>query len=125
MLNGRDLYKPTNVIRPPSIDENIENWIALVIAKDPTVNDVDIKFGTLNDRPLKKILKTDKERDFVEASYELLRSSIRNRDAHRYTRNVRAFHFRAVESLFVPAFDILLETLDQHDLRDQLKDIGA
>ena len=125
LLNGYDLHKNTKVTRPPLLGENIESWIALVIAKDPAANESDLSFGTLGDLPLDKIIKPGQERKLVLAGYKLLASFIRNRDAHRYTRNVRAFHFHAVESVFVPAFNILLKTLDQQRLRVQLKDIGV
>ena len=125
LLNGCDLHQITKVTQPPLLGENIESWIALVIAKDPAAKESDLSFGTLGNLPLEKIIKPSQERNLVVASYKLLASSIRNRDVHRYTRNVRAFHFHGVESVFVPAFNILLKTLDQQKLRVQLKDIGV
>lgn len=124
LLNGYDLSKDAKVTRPPSLGENIEDWIALVIADKPAVNEHDLSFGTLGNLPLQKIIKADRERNLVLASYKFLASSIRNRDAHRYTRDVRAFHFHVVERLFIPAFNILLRSLDQSELRVRLNDLA-
>jgi hypothetical protein len=61
-----------------------------------------------------------REKDFVYASIDLLRGTIRNRDAHRYAQNERAIHFHLVPNLLVPAFNILLATLDEDALRRAL-----
>lgn len=42
--------------------------------------------------------------------YKLL-TKIRNRDAHNYKVNKRRLNFQSVEKVFVPAFNILVETM--------------
>ena len=44
-------------------------------------------------------------------------TKIRNRDAHNYKANKRRLNFPSVEDLFVPAFNILVETMkaEHHD----------
>ena len=44
------------------------------------------------------------------AGYKLL-TKIRNRDAHNYKANKRRLNFKSVEKKFVPAFNILVETM--------------
>ena len=117
ILNGCDLSRNAKAIRPPSSGEDTENWIRLVNRDDPSVRQTEIGFGTLGKLPLVQILKSGRERDFVCASIKLLASSIRNRDAHRYTQNVRAFDFHLIETMFVPAFNILLASLSKDELR--------
>ena len=68
---------------------------------------------------LEKVLEGFPEKDFVIASFNYLRDTIRNRDAHRYTQNVRAFHFYAVERVIVPSLNTLLKLVDQDALRMQ------
>ena len=69
------------------------------------------------DLPWSKVLASGPDQDLVSASVKLLASRMRNRDAHRYTKDVRAFQFYLVEMLFVPALNILLARLDQDQLR--------
>ena len=52
-----------------------------------------------------------KERDLLFAAYELLRRSIRNRDAHAYVPNVRDSHFSLVPTLFSDCFNMLVSWL--------------
>ena len=49
------------------------------------------------------------ERSLVEG-YECLRE-VRNRDAHSYRRDVRSADFSLVAHTFVPAFNVVLETM--------------
>ena len=65
--------------------------------------------------PLGKIAKPG-----VLASFKALASAIRKRGAHRYAHHVRSSHFHLVESLFVPAFNILLSSLDRDELQVRL-----
>src|SRR6266852_144688 len=108
LLNGCDLSRQCRCIRPPQPGEDIESWIRLVNNNDQSILEYDLSFGTLAKLPVGEILKPGRERDLVSASIKLLASTIRNRDAHRYTQNVRTFNFHLVKSLFVPAFNILL-----------------
>jgi len=123
LLNDQDILskkKNQTAIRPPLRDEDIESWIALVNNNDVSIREPDLKFETLANLHVEKIVEVGPNRDLVEASIKLLASAIRNRDAHRYARNVRAFHFHTVKTLFVPAFNILLKLLNQEELRRRL-----
>jgi len=48
------------------------------------------------------------EEQLLIAAYELLRTTIRNRDAHAYVPNVRASHFLLVPELFSRCFNLLV-----------------
>lgn len=50
---------------------------------------------------------TAEEKDLLFAGYELLRRSIRNRDAHAYVPNSRDSHFNLVPELFTRCFNVL------------------
>ncbi len=123
LLRGCNLARQDKVIRLPSQHEDIENWVRLVNEGDPSIREVGVSFGTLGQVPLSRILNPGRERDLVSASITLLRTTIRNRDAHRYAQNVRAFHFHVVKRLFVPAFNIVLASLDQNELRVRLSGV--
>jgi hypothetical protein len=124
LLHGCDLLgKPATVYQPPSCCTSVAQWIKLMnVDKGNPLKYEDSSFGTLGSLlpHLRKILKAGQERDLVLASFKYLASTIRNRDAHRYVRNVRMFDFQAVGILFVPAFNILLRSLDQAELRVRL-----
>ncbi len=125
ILNGHLRPEPgKHLLRLPWPNEDIDSWIRLTKAKDPSVYDEpEPRFPTLGNLPVGKIPKTKEERDLVLASIKLLASTIRNRDAHRYAEDVRAFHFHLVPSLFVPTFNILLASLSQDDLRTHLQEL--
>ena len=53
------------------------------------------------------------DRDLLLACYKYLTQSIRNRDAHTYVACARRRDFPAVKPIFVPAFNVLVETLKQ------------
>jgi|ERR1035438_3393323 hypothetical protein len=124
ILRGCDLTGQTKCIRLPQLGEDIDNWIQLVNENDQSIHESELSFGTLAKLPLGQILKPGQERDLVLASIKLLASTIRNRDAHRYAQNVRTFHFHLVKSLFVPAFNILLASLDKGELRIRFSESG-
>ncbi len=119
MLKGHDPSKSIDVIQPPEPGANVLDWIQRVKMREPSVRqpgvESSMKLGS--DLPWTILLTDGSDLDLVSASMKLLAGKIRNRDAHRYTENQRAFHFHAVESLFVPALNILLACLDQDDLR--------
>lgn len=117
ILNGCNLNSQAKCIRLPQPGEDIDNWIQLVNENDQSIHESELSFGTLARLPVGQILKPGRERNLVLASIKLLASTIRNRDAHHYAQNVRAFHFHVVESLFVPAFNILLASLDKGELQ--------
>jgi len=122
MLKGRSTTQasPNRILRLPSRDEDIADWIKRVNSCDPSVCEAAISFKTLGKLHPEQILPPGSERDLVSASIKLLASAIRNRDAHRYAKDVRAFHFHVVGSLFVPALNILLASLNQGELRTHL-----
>ncbi len=119
-LKGVDLGRTTKVIRPPFRGEDVTSWARLVRAKDTSVVQDEVSFGTLGTLPVQEILQDGDKKNMALASIELLAKTIRNRDAHRYARNVRSFHFHTVESLFVPALNAVLASLNQHDLGRKL-----
>ena len=47
----------------------------------------------------------------LKAAYKYLTQAIRNRDAHSYIENQRRKDFPAVEGLFVPAFNTLVQAM--------------
>lgn len=124
MLKGHDPVRPKkiDVFQPPEEGGEIVDWVQRVNAKDPSVlesaAESSMRIGS--DLPWKKILTPGSDLDLVSASVKLLAGKIRNRDAHHYAENVRAFHFHVVESLFVPAFNIILKAVDQGELRSRL-----
>jgi hypothetical protein len=125
MLNGHPLRKSVHVIRPPSESEQIKDWAALVNSEDPSIDRVDISFGMLGKTQLAKlpwsmVIPNEMERGTAAASIKLLAMAIRNRDAHSYKQGVRGLDFPMVERLFVPAFNCLLTSVDQTELRKQL-----
>jgi hypothetical protein len=54
---------------------------------------------------------TPEQTSTVVAAYKLLGQRIRNRDTHAYVANVRDAHFGLVETLLLPAIDLLLDWL--------------
>jgi hypothetical protein len=108
------------VIRGPLWDEDIDAWSRLVNSKDPRITIPDVSLGTLGKLPIDRVVSLGSKRQMVSAAITYLASTIRNRDAHRYAPDVRAAHFKAVPRVFIPAFNVLLGTLDQHELRDRL-----
>ena len=120
LLAGATAARPAKVIRGPEWHEGTEAWSKLVLADDPNTKVTDISLGTLGTLPIKKIAALGPNRQIVSATMKYLASAIRNRDAHRYAPNVRAAHFRDVPRLFVPAFNALLHTMDQDELRKRI-----
>ena len=55
-----------------------------------------------------------KETRHLIASYKYLTEVIRNRDAHTYIADERRKDFPAVKPIFVPAFNILVETMKKN-----------
>ncbi|AIV65731.1 hypothetical protein [Burkholderia pseudomallei] len=66
------------------------------------------KYGNLpKNSPERHALES--EADIIYSAYDVLRSSIRNRDTHAYVPNVRENHRYLVEGLFLPAFNLVLK----------------
>jgi hypothetical protein len=119
-LRGQDLSKRSPVVRIPSPGEDLNVWVQAVNRKAASVQETSIHFGTLGKLPLNSILQGAPDRALVLAAFKLLTKTVRNRDAHRYTENVRAFHFHVVGALFVPALNAILRCLDQAELQAQM-----
>lgn len=121
LLNGCNLTSNSQGIRAPKEYEDINHWSKMVISNDPAVKTSrNLNLGTFKNMQNKwdKILKgkPKADRNKVKASFKLLAEEIRNRDAHYFEPDVRALNFDDVERLFIPAFNILLNTLDQGEL---------
>ena len=77
-----------------------------VVPKTPKLKPL----GTFVEEHLPKLnISAKKKSDLIEG-YRLLKC-IRNRDVHDYKANERRLNFTSVESQFVPAFNILAETM--------------
>ncbi len=113
------IEKPKKVLRAPNSAEDIDSWVQHALAKDPSALETVTASGTLGELPIDKLVEGLPDRELIKAAFELLRQSIRNRDAHQYVRNVRAAHFSAVARLFVPALNALFHHLDQNELRSR------
>ncbi len=125
LLHGRDVLSKGTVIRFPSKDEELRDWMRLVISNAASIRQDEVKSRSLGKLPVGDVVANGDDRELVSASIKLLASAIRNRDAHRYAENVRAFHFFAVRDLFVPTLNILIGTLDQTDLANQIAASGS
>ena len=132
LLRGLPVFekKLQKVIRPPEAGENIQQWVCLVNQEKngaPSVQQEDRRTKTLAQMVdhIRQIAELGGNRDLVAASMKLLASTIRNRDAHRYARNVRSFHFSAVRDLFVPSLNALLGVLDRKELEIRLSNVRA
>lgn len=111
------------VLQIPSPGDDIDTWIQRVINRDAAIREHVTNSGGLgkaNEYVRSSLKLPPREKDFAYASIDLLRGTIRNRDAHRYAQNERAIHFHLVPNLLVPAFNILLGTLDEDALRSAL-----
>ena len=65
------------------------------------------KLGKLSE----KRRHTEAERKELKAAYKYLTQAIRNRDAHAYVANQRRRDFLAVKPIFVPAFNTLVQAM--------------
>lgn len=109
LVRGLLKSNPKEVLRPPSWDEDLEAWARAVLKRDSCVMVSASSTGTLSGLPLKKLLSGVPGEKQHRAALELLRDSMRNRDAHQYIRDVRAAHFQAVPRLFVPALNAIIQ----------------
>jgi len=118
LVNEHNLIIPDKlVIRSLKLNEELRSWINLVVSdkKSDKITQNDVYFGTLGklEGIIGKYINDDFDSKLVEACYIYLANSIRNRDVHRYTKDTRGFHFHMVEKLFVPAFNIILKSVEQ------------
>lgn len=123
--------KPVPKFPDDAADEfELQNW-AQIVNRTHTSDDMEPasqyfekvptnkNFGKL--RPMvKEIIEGNQNQELVLAGLRLLGDTIRNRDAHHYTQNVRTFHFHTVKQIFVPVFNELLATLNQDELCSEL-----
>lgn len=110
---------------PPTDRASLAEWASRFFSNPPTASKSEvISFGDLGSivgdtakfRYLGELYRTaapsdetaDAQIQFAYAAMNLLRDSIRNRDAHAYIPNVRNSNFHLVEPLYLPAFNILL-----------------
>jgi hypothetical protein len=128
ILNPSGLqYSHPKVLRIPDSNEDVNNWARLVskpkgeaeavyerVQALPTFGEIAQRLLTLDSLGGSGAL--------VSASMRLLAGTIRNRDAHSYTANVRTFQFDLVERYFVPSFNQLLRTLPPKALGDKLRE---
>ena len=118
----RGLLQPKlkKVLRPPHPDDDLANWIHQALGNSDSVREEVSITGQLKQLPLDKLVSGLPERDLAMAAFELLRESIRNRDAHQYVRDVRAAHFKAVPRLLVPALNAVLGSLSPNEVLSEL-----
>ncbi len=110
-------YKPVYRTPPREGYSSVKQWISDVL--EGKKEEEELTFGTLGGKVSKcidNVTADHPHRDIIRAGYKYLANAIRNRDAHRYTQNVRAFHFHAVEKVFVPAFNALLTLVEEKGL---------
>jgi hypothetical protein len=111
LVRGLRKTKYKEVLRPPRWDEDLGQWSCAVLRRDSSVCVTATNSGTLAELPLKKLLANVPQQEQHQAAFELLRDSMRNRDAHQYVPNVRAAHFQAVPRLFIPALNAVIQSL--------------
>ena len=125
LLNGVDIRKPQEVPLHPQT--GIHKWVPVLLQNWKSAGTMMVThFGTIgtltrddhqhNLPPaLKRLCSAvgagKAEEDLLFAAYELLRRTIRNRDAHAYVPNVRDSHFSVVPELFCGCFDTLIQWL--------------
>ena len=68
-----------------------------------------------NKRKLAKLGLRERDVREFRAAYSYLTDVIRNRDAHSYVKNQRRRDFPAVEGIFVPAFNTLVQTMKSNE----------
>jgi hypothetical protein len=123
LVNGVEIRSVIEVPAYPTGD--IEDW-APKFLKAWNCNGMVMvtRFGTLGDltqdnkkvpaalsRLCSTVNATAPEKDLIFAAYDLLRKSIRNRDAHAYVAKVRGSHFGLVPEMFTRCFNILASWL--------------
>ena len=114
----------TTTLKYPRYGDSIPvaEWVDSVISEDSFHGDVD-RATKHNYQPLEKYWKSHlpelckrreicyRENRHLIAGYKYLAQVVRNRDAHTYIADQRRKDFPAVEPVFVPAFNILVEAM--------------
>ncbi|MGH2397070.1 MAG: hypothetical protein ACRDFW_08790 [bacterium] len=125
LLNGIEIRHPQEVPVHPS--GGIAQWVPAFLNDWKSTGTTPVThFGALGaltyhdyqqsiPAPLKRLCSAvgaaQAEDDLLFATYELLRRTIRNRDAHAYVPNVRDTHHSAVPALFCDCFNVLVQWL--------------
>ena len=117
----------TTTLKYPRYTESIPvtEWVDSVINEDGFHENED-RATKHNYQPLEKYWTSylpelckrrevcHKENRRLIAGYKYLAQAIRNRDAHTYIADQRRKDFPAVEPIFVPAFNVLVGTLERN-----------
>ena len=106
-------------------DIPVTDWVDMVM--DGNCSDIDVtrainyKYESLGDywncylpKLCEKKEVCSKKTRHVKASYKYLTAVIRNRDVHTYIPAERRRDFPAVQPIFVPAFNTLVETMKKN-----------
>ena len=121
LVNGHNLSKLDKAIQTPDPRIDFGKWIELASQyeknkqKTKRIECDEKNYGTLGGLRgvVSKYIEEDSQKNLVEACYRYLASTIRNRDVHYYAKERRRFDFHMVEKLFVPAFNIVLKSVEQ------------
>jgi hypothetical protein len=123
LVNKIDIRKPHTVPAYPEPGSDFAAWATAVRNASEGYRVPATKFGTLGDllkksgaaSPLETLCRRSKaasdQEDLLVASYQLLASTIRNRDAHAYLPNVREDHHWLVGELFSKCLNLLVSWL--------------
>ena len=114
----------------PELDK--ASWIDRVL--EPLKGDcgpdeaLKFEFGTLDETWKHKLDKlagidSDNKRELT-AAYKYLTQAIRNRDAHTYIEYMRRKDFPAVDGIFVPAFNTLVQTMERNGHFETLDNVS-
>ena len=114
--------EPKNLGYPVySPDQDKQSWVEMVLHPGKNTQGTlgskeaqKHEFGTMGDIWRKKLdllsISPAEGRD-LKAAYRYLTDVVRNRDAHTYVKEQRFKDFQAVEGVFLPAFNILVQTM--------------
>lgn len=120
LVSGIEIRTETKVPCYPS--GSIQDWASNFNKNRDSTGTMTVSFfGTLKDltadkgpeapaplsRLCTKVCATDEQKTLLLASYDLLRMTIRNRDAHAYVANVRDLHHLLVSEMFCQCFNLL------------------
>ena len=126
LLHGLEIVDDeAKVLSPPREFQDVHAWSTLARKQDPSLYDKEVSLcnlGTLAVR-FRKVAKLQ-DRNFVASALSVLASKFRNREAHKYVKDVRDKHYYLTATLFIPAFNLLLASLDQQRLRVSTTVIG-
>jgi hypothetical protein len=120
LLTSVPITKSSSILVAPQPTDDLDTWAQQVMARDPTTIKQQSVLKTLGQLPIEQVFPAGLEGQRTAAAIKLLASQFRNRDAHTYAKNIRAFHFYLVPTLFVPALNHLLSSVDQLELRARM-----